>query len=136
LEHDLDNTFQALYSVTGKHRVAELELKQNGEHESKLLEILSDYRECGEGSRDTVKRMLSEIETLRSVCADNDSDREKLRQALATERKTRDTLADALKEIAHHPEYNGSLCADPADCPNCVARAALDKVNKKEEEYR
>lgn len=31
----------------------------------------------------------------------------------------------ALKEIAHAPEYDGSLCADRDDCPNCFARKAL-----------
>jgi hypothetical protein len=35
-------------------------------------------------------------------------------------------LEAVLEEIAHHPEYDGSLCHDREDCPNCYARAALD----------
>lgn len=34
-------------------------------------------------------------------------------------------LREVLREIAHAPEYDGSLCPDPEDCPNCIAKEAL-----------
>jgi hypothetical protein len=39
-------------------------------------------------------------------------------------------LVEALEDIAHHEEYDGSFCADPEDCPNCTARKALSNFKK------
>lgn len=35
----------------------------------------------------------------------------------------------ALREIAHAPEYDGSLCED-ADCPNCYASSILKEIGE------
>ena len=37
-------------------------------------------------------------------------------------------LEKVLEEIAHAKGYNGSLCADSEDCPNCFARRFLDRA--------
>ena len=37
-------------------------------------------------------------------------------------------LEAGLRKLAHAPEYNGSLCPDPDDCPNCYARALLKEA--------
>ncbi len=33
-----------------------------------------------------------------------------------------------IREIAHAPEYDGSLCPDSDDCPNCCAQKAIKEL--------
>lgn len=42
-----------------------------------------------------------------------------------TLREEVDLLTEVLREISHAPQYNGSLCEDPEDCPNCYAQKTL-----------
>ncbi len=46
-------------------------------------------------------------------------------RSIAELRREVEILEHAMWEIAHFDGYDGSLCADPEDCPNCTAQAAV-----------
>ena len=61
----------------------------------------------------------------RGVCPCIEDDYAKCVCGLTAAREQARRMREALNEIAHSPGYDGSLCEDPSDCPNCVASAAL-----------
>ena len=74
--------------------------------------------------------MRPDVEMLRSSYrtihrADLDDSIPALLDAIEAAEAETAALRFALEEIAHAPTYDGSLCSDPDDCPNCFARAAL-----------
>jgi hypothetical protein len=50
-------------------------------------------------------------------------------RSIADLRRTVEILEPAMKEIAHYEGYDGSLCEDPEDCPNCTAQAAMANLS-------